>query len=183
MVSLAAKALTPTLVAGCPDVKRYRGFTLLELLVVLAIVAVIIGLAAVRFEDSGARDTLASAEHLSIALESARDGSIYSGVPVAFSSDGVGYQFWRGDDKQHKWIALSENADLAAQKLKHDVQIVKQIVNGNERPLGERLVFQSDGLSEPFILLLQGGKSRVQIQADALGRISITTLADDINAQ
>ncbi|GAB2887259.1 hypothetical protein GCM10027046_14410 [Uliginosibacterium flavum] len=159
--------------------RKQAGFTLLELLVVMSVILVVIGLAVVRLDDSGSRVTHANAEGLSLALEAARDAAVYSGKPVAFSSDGEGFQFWRSDDKQRKWLALSGDSALQARKLKGEVRILQQTVNGKSRPLGERLVFSAEGLSEPFTLLLQGGEARVQVMADALGRIRIEDVAQE----
>lgn len=158
---------------------RAAGFTLLELLAVMAVVMVIIGLAVVRFDDSGQRATRASAERLSIALESARDAAIYSGRPVAFSSDGAGYQFWRSDDMQHKWLALTDQSALLPRKLQSDVRLQQQFVNDKAQALGERLVFSADGVSEPFTLVLAGGQAHVKVISDVLGRISVEDAQDE----
>lgn len=158
--------------------KRRSGFTLLELLVVMAIVVLVTGLVVIHVNNSDSRNTLANADRLSMALEGARDAAIYSGKPVAFSSDGEGYQFWMGDDAQHKWLAVGDNTGLAARRLK-GARITKQIVNGTSYPLGERLIFSADGLSEPFTLMVTGEKARAQVQSDALGRISVQELDED----
>jgi len=145
----------------------------------MAVVLVVMGLAVVRFDDSGLRVTHTNAERLSLALESARDTAIYSGKPVAFSSDGVGYQFWRNDELQHKWLALADENHLAARKLQGDVRIQQQLVNGKAQALGERLVFSADGLSEPFSLILEGGLAHVKVMSDALGRITVEDLQEE----
>jgi general secretion pathway protein H len=150
-----------------------RGFTLLELLIVMAVILIIIGLAVVRLDDSGRRVTQANAEQLSLTLEAARDLAVYSGKPVAFSSDGVGFQFWRNDEKQRKWVALTDEKALSPRSLQNEVQLLEQTVNNKPQALGERVIFAADGLSEPFSLTLQGGNARVRVSADALGRISI----------
>ncbi|MDO6385997.1 MULTISPECIES: GspH/FimT family pseudopilin [Uliginosibacterium] len=155
------------------------GFTLLELLAVMALVLIVLGIAVVRLDDSGERITRGQAEELSIRLEAARDEAVYSARPVAFSSDGAGYQFWLGDSGRKQWMAMPATSDLRPQALRGDVHILKQRVNGRESPLGERLVFAADGLSEPFSLTLEGGQARVQVIADALGRITVETVPDD----
>lgn len=155
-----------------------RGFTLLEILVVMAIAVVMLGVAVVNLNDSGERATMNEADHLSIMLEAARDDATYSGKQMAFSTDGTGYQFWIDDDKQNQWRSLAGSAHLASGKLSHDVKIIGQYVNGKEQQLGERLVFAADGVSEPFILVLQGGRTQVQVAADVLGRIEVTRIAD-----
>jgi len=132
----------------------------------------------VRFDDSGLRATRTSAERLSIALESARDTAIYSGKSLAFSSDGTGYQFWRSDEMQHKWLALTDQTALLPRKLHNDVRIQRQFVNDKVQPLGERLVFSADGILEPFALVLEGGQARVRVVGDVLGRITVEDFQD-----
>jgi len=160
-------------------VNRSHGFTLLEILVVMALIVVMLGVAVVNLEDSGERASLNEAEHLSIMLEAARDDATYSGKALAFSTDGTGYQFWIGDDKQNRWRSLADSSHLASGKLSHDVRIIAQYVNGKSQHLGERLVFAADGVSEPFVLQLQGGKARAQIVADVLGRIEVSRVTGD----
>lgn len=158
---------------------RMRGFTLLELLAVMALLLIVLGIAVVRLDDSGERLTRGVAEQLSIRLEAARDEAVYSGRPVAFSSDGAGYQFWLGDTGRQQWVAMPANSELRPKTLPGEVRVLQQTVNGRARPLGERLVFNADGLSEPFSLLLQGDQARLQVVADALGRISVEGVASD----
>jgi len=159
--------------------RHSRGFTLIEILVVMALLLIVVGVAVVRLDDSGERITRSMPEQLAIKLEAARDEAVYSGKQVAFSSDGAGYQFWTGDALRHQWFAIAGSGELQPQTLKGDVRLLEQSVNGRPRPLGERLSFSADGLSEPFSLLLQGGSKRLRVVADALGRISIQEIASD----
>lgn len=158
---------------------RAKGFTLLEILVVMAIVVVVLGVAVARLEDSGERNTQGEADRLSVALEAARDDAIYSGSQVAFSTDGSGYQFWVGDDRQGRWQSLADASTLAPGRLRHEVKITAQYVNGRKQRLGQRLVFSADGLSEPFSLLLEGGHARYQVASDVLGQINVKRVSED----
>lgn len=153
---------------------RAHGFTLLEVLVVMALILIVLGMAVLRLDDAGQRRVQASAERLSLALEAARDTAIYSGQTLAFSSDGRGYQFWRGNDQQHSWQRFDGEPPLSAYTLPAEVFIVQQRVNTRDRALGERLVFSPDGLSEPFEIRLQAEQSQRLVQSDALGRIHIS---------
>ncbi|PAS98570.1 MAG: type II secretion system protein GspH [Candidatus Dactylopiibacterium carminicum] len=156
--------------------RAMRGFTLMEVLIVLALVGIVAGLVVVRLDDDGQRATRHAAERLSLALEAARDEAIYSGREVAFSSDGDAWQFWRGDAGRRSWQAMADGEMLRPRRLGNNVRIVSQEVSGRNRPLGERLVFAAYGLSEPFTLLLQGGHTRISIRLDAMGRVSLDTL-------
>ena len=144
-----------------------RGFTLVEILVVCAIMAIMAGLVMVRLEHSDASRLGDAAEDLTRRLESARDEAVIRGRPIAFSSDGQGYQFWLAADNT-TWIPLP-GADSAS-RFTRGVELNALRLNGSARPLGERIVFLPFGLVEPFALTLVAGSSRVEVQADALGR-------------
>ncbi|MDQ7988209.1 MAG: GspH/FimT family pseudopilin [Candidatus Dactylopiibacterium sp.] len=154
--------------------RRAAGFTLLEILVVMALLGIVLGIAVVRLDDGGERVTRTRAEELGLRLEAARDEAVYAGQPLAFSTDGEGYKFWRGDTARQQWFALAQNAgELAPRALGEDVRIVAQTVNGQPRPLGERLVFNADGMTDPFVLVVQGRARALRVEGDALGRVSV----------
>ncbi len=153
--------------AGLP--RRLRGFTLIEILVVCAIMAIVATLAAVRLEQSDASRLRDAAEELTRRLEAARDEAVIRGRPIAFSSDGQGYQFWLAGDNT-TWMALPGGDGWTAGRFSRGVELSAVRVNGAARPLGERVVFSPFALVEPFTLTLAAGSSRVEVQADALGR-------------
>lgn len=125
MVSRVAKATTPTLAVGSlePSIfnvklaSRQLGFTLLELLVVLAIVAMAsvgVGLAMrdgtqVRLEREALR--------LSALLESARVRSQASGVPLRWRASAQGFRFEGGgngaDEPLYPWLDADTRASIA----------------------------------------------------------------------
>ena len=144
-----------------------RGFTLIEILVVCAIMAIMAALVMVRLEHSDASRVNEAAEDLTRRLEAARDEAVIRGAPIAFSSDGLGYQFWLANDSA-TWIPLP-GADSAS-RFARGVELAAIRLNGSARPLGERVVFSPFGLVEPFALTLVAGSSRVDVSADALGR-------------
>ena len=149
--------------------RSLRGFTLVEILVVCAIMAIMATLAVVRLEQSDASRLGDAGEDLTRRLEAARDEAVIRGRPVAFSSDGQGYQFWLAADNA-TWIPLPGADSPAAGRFARGVELSAVRVNGAARPLGERVVFSPFGLVEPFALTLAAGSSRVDVLADALGR-------------
>ena len=150
-----------------------RGFTLIEILAVCAIMAILLGLAMVRLDSSGTRRLESAAEDLTRLLEAARDESVIRGQPLAFSSDGQGYQFWLSETAHNEWVALPGSAAIAARKFPDGVILSSLLINGTPRPLGERVIFSLSGISEPFTLTLTSASSHIDILSDALGRIEI----------
>ena len=152
---------------------RESAFTLVEILVVTAILAIVVGLTVVRLEPSDARRLEGAAESLVRQLETARDEAITRGRALAFSSDGQGYQFWIADTGKDGWLALADNRNLVSGRFSPDVSLRSIQVNGMSRPLGERLVFPISGISESFLMTMAVGSVTLDIQGDALGRVEI----------
>lgn len=156
-----------------PFQRQALGFTLIEILVVCAVVAVTLGLAMIKLDPSDSQRLNAAVEMLAGRLEAARDEAVIRGEAVAFSSDGQGYQFWRADTEHNAWVALPDTDTVASGRLAEGVVLSSLRVNGKSRPLGERLVFSFSGLVEPFALTLSIGSATGDIRVDALGRINI----------
>jgi general secretion pathway protein H len=146
-----------------------RGFTLIEILVVCAILAIMAGLVMVRIEHSDASRLDDAAEDLTRRFEAARDEAVIRGLPIAFSSDGQGYQFWQAADNS-TWMPMPGADNSAASRFARGVELSAVSLNGAPRPLGERIVFSPFGLVEPFALTLVSGSARVEVLADVLGR-------------
>jgi len=150
-----------------------RGFTLFEIVVACAIAAIVLGVAAAKFDPSDGRRVRQAAEALAGRLEAARDEAVIGGQSIAFSSDGTGFQFWAADRERGTWVALPATEAASARRLADGVSLSALRVNGAPRALGERLVFSADGLAEPFTLTLTSGRQSIDIAGDALGRFEI----------
>lgn len=151
-----------------------RGFTLIEILVVGAITAILLSLAMLRIDSGGHRALARSADDLAQLLEAARDESVIRGKRLAFSSDGQGYQFWIADGDGTAWVALPAADTLRSGSFPEGITLSALRINGLARPLGERIAFSISGNTEAFTLTLANASSRVDIAADALGRIAVT---------
>ncbi|SDH21774.1 GspH/FimT family pseudopilin [Propionivibrio dicarboxylicus] len=150
-----------------------RGFTLIEVLVVCAIMATALAFAALKLDVTDGARLKAAAEDLAGRLENARDEAVIRGQAIAFSSDGQGYQFWLADRNRNAWVVLADSAHLVSGRFAGGAQLQSVVINGSPRPVGERITFSPVGLSDAFSLSLSIGPARLEILADALGRIEI----------
>lgn len=164
MASPAVKARTPILARGSEPrgPRRPHGFTLLELMVVVAILAIATGVAMLSLRDADASRLEEEAARLSALFEAARAQSRASGQEVLWlpgRQEGPGFAF----------VGLPESAGLPAQWLDERtraevlgaprLRLGPEPVIGAQRlalRLGERqLVLSTDGLA-PFAVLESG---------------------------
>lgn len=150
------------------------GFTLIEMLVVLAIIAITLGVTMLKVGVSDGQRLSLAAENLSARLEAARDEAVISGQTIAFSSDGKGIQFWVADTEHNAWVALPNSDTLTSGQLPDGVTLTHIRVNGLTRPLGDRLKFSASGLNDAFSLILAAGEASTLINGDILGRIEVS---------
>ena len=103
-------------VIGVPGADKVRGFTLVEMLVVLMTMGILLGLISVNI-GPGDRDLLRlEAERLAQVLDLAADEARISGNSIAWTADMSGYRFWRLG-ASNEWAEIRDNDLLRPRKL------------------------------------------------------------------
>ncbi|GAB7128104.1 hypothetical protein JCM19000A_26110 [Silvimonas sp. JCM 19000] len=157
--------------ASRPARLRALGFTLIEILVAIAVIGIILGLAAVKLGQSDGQIAEREAQRLAAVLEDARDEAISGGHSVGWSSDGRGYQFWI-QDGNGDWQAIPNHEVLKPYQLPDILKVSAQSVNLREQRLGERIVFDSTGVNQPFTIELVTQTGHWHLEGDVMGRVS-----------
>src|SRR5260221_8594155 len=140
-----------------------RGFTLIEVLVVVAITGIILAVASVNLFPSDAEVARRESGMVALAVERARDAAWLGGRPTSVTFDAGRVRAWRlsGDS----WRAI-DGADHA---LEASMRIVGLYVDAQPLKPDERLVFLPDGLGVPFRVGLEVRGLRWAIEGDAAG--------------
>ncbi len=146
-----------------------RGFTLLELLIVLVIIGVVLSLVSVRLEPSASQKLEQEGQRLALLLESARDESVARSETLAWSHDRNGYRFWRHDGQ---WHSLDDIEQLRPRRLPDELQVAEVTVNLQRQDENGKLLFQPSGVNELFRIVLTGAGSQVELSSDVLGRVT-----------
>lgn len=148
-----------------------RGFTLLELLVVLVIMSLVAGLTMVQMlpdDHSRLRD---EARRLALLLENAELEARASGHAFAWSYDERGYRFWM-QDRDGEWTDAGD-AVLRRRTLPDGVGVATVEIEKQALRPGELLVFNSAAFSPPFNIRLQGRKVAAVVNGNGANEVSV----------
>lgn len=179
MASPAAAARMPTSALGiCSAASRARAcrvapaFTLIEILVVIAILALAAGIAVATFERDERGLVEREARRFAGALEYASRRAQMRHETLGVSAEGAQWRFWtRGGDG--RWRALSEDAPLAPRVLPTPLNAAPVWYAG--QPLrGDAIVpLRASGRNEPFAFTLAGDAFGAIVTSDPLNRVVI----------
>jgi general secretion pathway protein H len=143
------------------------GFTLIEVLVVVAIAGIIVALASVNLFPSDKELARREAGKIALAIEHARDSAWFAGRPTAMSFADGRARLWRyGNGTWQPDAARDAMLDPS-------VRIPAVTSAGQPIRSGDKLVFLPDGLDEPFRVALEIRGLDWAIDGDAAGGITV----------
>jgi general secretion pathway protein H len=152
-----------------------RGFTLLELLVVVVIVGITLGIVSFNAIPNSHQSLQKEAQRIALLLQAARDEAIVRNRPVAFEADVDRYRFLVRDETT--WGAITDD-DLMRER-EFDRGPVGLLMNppppsvdgDKDAPL--RIIFGREPVDKPFVLTLSVGEDAVAIRADGIGHFAV----------
>lgn len=153
--------------------RRVRGFTLVEMLIVLMVMGVLLGLIAVRMGPDD-RDLLRNeAERLAQVLDLAAEEARVSGKTIAWTADDAGYRFWRlGTDNE--WAEVRDNEGLRARKLLPGATISEFRVEAMRPQESKRMEFPPGGAMLAFNIEMTLRSEHYSVAASPVGELRVS---------
>ena len=152
--------------------RRSRGFTLIEVLVVLMIMGLLIGLVSVVVGPDDRGLLRLEADRLAQLLDSATSEARLTGRGIAWTAEETGYRFWRaGDDAT--WSEIEDVDLLRARSLPQGMKITALQVE-NTPPRGVmRLEFSPQSSFFAFTISMSFGRERCAVAGSPVGEVRV----------
>jgi len=147
--------------------QREAGFTLVEILVVVAIAGLLVALAAVNLFPGEAQVSRRDSAAVAMAVEHARDAAWFGGRPSAITFNDGRLREWRFDGRTWQPDARHDKP------LPAGLEVGAVHVDGQPLPPGDRLVFLPDGLGIPFRVALTSRGLGWAVEGDAAGAVKL----------
>lgn len=154
-----------------PGAPAARGFTLVEIMVVMVIIGITLGMVSVNVLPSPRQDLQAEARRLSLLMQLARDEAIVRNRPITFEATQERYHFLVRNEA--RWDLITNDDVLRERAFKNaPLTLLLNPVNaGATDPL--RITFGREPVDKPFTLTLVNGGYQVAIQADGVGHFTV----------
>ena len=147
-----------------------RGFTLIEILVVLVVIGISIALVGVNLHRDPNHELREQSQRLALLLQAARSEAITSGKSLAWIAQPPNYGFYtRGDDR--KWTVAMTDEPFGPGVFPGQISLADVQINRARVPVDTALVFSASGLNPSFRLELDYAGARMLVLGDAGGSI------------
>ncbi len=151
-----------------------RGFTLVELLVVLVVMGIALGATVVQLMPDNRAVLRRESERLALLLENAALEAQASGRPLAWSGEASHYRFWKKND-YNDWVRIEDDTMFRPRELPDGIRISQITVEDLPLKPGDKLSLSAHGFCLPYRIRLGNQYGNAGIIGKSTGDV-ITSL-------
>ena len=163
-------------VRGLTRAPSGAGFTLVEMMVVIAVIGIVATLVTVNLGGDGVRQLSREAQRLAGALEHAQALAQWQSETLGISADGRSYRFWRRDNAD-RWTALTGDDVLVPRTLADGMTLSPRSYAGAPVAPDAILPFRPSGRIEPYAFTLGSAAATAMVAGDPIGRVTFAVVA------
>lgn len=160
-----------------PSCLARRGFTLVELLVVLVVMGVALGMAMLQLMPDNRAVLRKEAERLALLLENAGMEAQASGRSLAWSGEQSNYRFWKKND-YNDWVRIEDDTQFRPRVLPEGIRIGQMTIEDLPVKPGDRLSLSAYGFALPFRIRLGNEYGNASIIGKSTGEVSASLDSD-----
>ncbi|MEZ7520231.1 type II secretion system minor pseudopilin GspH [Burkholderia vietnamiensis] len=153
-----------------PRAGTQRGFTLLEMLVVLVIVGLLVAVVTLTPSRNRRTDLAEEAQRLANLLESAGDDAQVRSIPIAWQAVGGGYQFVQRTDGGG-WAPMTDDLYRARRWGAAVTGVTVRYTGGGDAP--SPVVLGNEGIDVPVTITLWSGDVRMAVVGTGIGNFVV----------
>ena len=157
-----------------PPVRSKSGFTLIEVLVVLIVLALAAGVAVVAYDGDERGIATREAQRFAGALEHAAARAQLRSETLGVSAEGGSWRFWRRTAAGDTWLPIADDDVLAPRRLPPTLAIAPALYAGQPLPADAVVPLRPSGRNEPMSFSLSTAQTRIILAADPLNRVSFS---------
>jgi len=149
-----------------------RGFTLLEMLVVLVLASIMLSMVAINLFPDEQRSLQTEGERLAYLLEQSGKSARIGGQPLAWSTSGREHRFWM-KNKQGEWRRVEQDDLLHPRSLPDDMRVTLVSIADKPAQALDMLALSPELGAPEFELRLSSGARSLRLLGDGLGNVRV----------
>ncbi|MDO8206259.1 MAG: prepilin-type N-terminal cleavage/methylation domain-containing protein [Gallionella sp.] len=148
-----------------------RGFTLVELLVVLVVMGIALGATMVQLMPDNRAVLRQESARLALLLENAALEAQASGRPLAWSGEASHYRFWKKND-YNDWVRIEDDTLFRPRELPEGIRISQITVEALTLKPGDKLSLSAHGFCLPYRIRIGNQYGNASVIGKSTGEVN-----------